>query len=78
MLGDLPSGKGGFPVVWQKLRDAIDGMSGNTGKHVFEPGEGLDTCALARSREASQDGRCFAAPVTAEEHPVVAAMEIFP
>jgi glycosyltransferase involved in cell wall biosynthesis len=46
--------------VRQKFRDAIDGMRGNTGKHVFEPGEGLHPHPLAGCGEASQDGRCFA------------------
>src|SRR5215510_11431275 len=48
-------------------------MCGNSGKHVFEPGEGLHTYPLTGCREASQDGCSLAAPVTAEEDPVVAS-----
>jgi len=59
--------------VWQKLSDPIDGMGGNAGKHVFEPGEGFHSRPLARCREAAQDGCCCATSITAEEHPVVSS-----
>ena len=67
----------GFPVVRQKLSDPCDGMGSNAGKDVLEPGEGFDTNPLARGREAPQNCSRFAALVAAEEHPVIASIEIF-
>jgi hypothetical protein len=61
------SGKNWFPVVWQKLSNAVNRMGGNSRKHVFEPGEGFHAHPLTGCREASQDGCSLATPVTAEE-----------
>ena len=71
------SGRNWFPVVCQKLGNAVNRISGNSGKHVFEPGERQWECIAARGKlhtlpltgcvEAAQDGCCLATPVTTEE-----------
>src|SRR6516164_4143311 len=71
------SGRNGFPVVWQKLGNAVNRMGGNSRKHVFEPGEGLHPHPLTGCSEAAQDGCRLATPVTAEEDPVVASFGDF-
>ena len=59
--------------MWQKFSNAVNGMGGYAGKHVFEPGERFDAHPLTGCSEASQDGCSLATLVTAEEHPVVAS-----
>jgi len=77
LLSGRLSGRNWFPVVWQKLGNAVNRISGNSGKHVFEPGERQWECIAARGKlhtlpltgcvEAAQDGCCLATPVTTEE-----------
>jgi hypothetical protein len=40
--------------VRQKLSYPVDGMTGNAGEDVLEPGEGINVEALAGSNEATQ------------------------
>jgi hypothetical protein len=56
----------------QKFGDAVDGVIGNAGEDVFEPGEGLDVHTLTRGYEAAQHGSCPTAAIAAKEHPVAA------
>lgn len=57
----------------QEFVDSADGMVGKAREHIFEPGEGVDVDALARSDETAQHSGGLATYVTAEEHPVGAA-----
>lgn len=62
----------GKPVVRQKFRNSVDGMSANARENVAEPGEGIDFGTLTGSHKTAQHGVSFAANIAAKEHPVVA------
>ena len=56
----------------QKFGDAVDGMVGDAGEDVLEPGEGVDIHALARGYEAAQHRSRLTADITAKKRPVAA------
>jgi hypothetical protein len=58
--------------VWEEFGELGDGVVGDAGKDVFEPGEGVYSDSLARSHKATQHRGRGAALVAAKEDPVVA------
>jgi hypothetical protein len=56
----------------QQLREARDGVRGDAGEDIPEPGVGFDSCPLAGCHEAPQHCRRLATFVAAKEDPVVA------
>src|SRR5207302_9742377 len=69
----MVSGLGGGPVVRQEFGQSGNGMGGDAGEDILEPGEWIDSSPLTGSREAPQHGCRLAALVAAEERPVVSA-----
>jgi hypothetical protein len=57
--------------VRQKFGKPSDGVIGDAGEDVLEPGEGFDSDALTGGYEAAQHGGCLAAEIAAKEYPVV-------
>ena len=57
----------------QKFSEPRNGMSGDAGEDVLEPGEGIDSSPLAGSYEAPQHRRRFSALIAAKKCPIVAA-----
>ena len=57
----------------QEFSEPVDGMIGDAGEDVSEPGKWIDLDALTGSCEATQHRGRSAALISAEEHPVVAA-----
>src|ERR1700687_4825231 len=72
-FGVVGSSLGGRPVVRQKLGNPGNGMIGDAGENVFEPGERIDSDALTGSHETPQHRGGLAALIAAKEYPVVAA-----
>jgi hypothetical protein len=65
-------------VLWEQFGEPVYGMGGNARKHIAEPGERLDSGALAHGDEAQQHRRRLTAMVAAEKSPVAAAQFIAP
>src|SRR5689334_9421552 len=72
MQREICSDSDGDPVVWEEFSNPTNGMRGDAGENVFEPGEGLDSHPLTGSHETPQYRGSLAAFIAAKEDPIVA------